>query len=77
VLTPNTGTSDFIQPGVNGEIVPIRDATAAAEAIVQCFERRRQDISAPGPSAVATTLSFDRFRCRLLDHLKTVDASSK
>lgn len=75
VLTPNTGTNDFIQPGVNGEIVPIRDARAAADAILTCHERRK----ASGPPAVAAdlakSLSFDRFRERLIAHLAVLDAS--
>lgn len=33
VLTPNTGVNDFVQPGVNGEVVPIRDPRAIADAI--------------------------------------------
>ena len=48
VLTPNTGTSDFVQPGVNGEIVPIRDPKATAEAILKCWERAR---GGPAPTA--------------------------
>ena len=74
VLTPHTGFADFIQPGVNGEIVPIRDPAAAAEAIIQCYERRRDGINAPNPSAIAEALSFDPFRSRLLEHLKTIDS---
>ena len=74
VLTPNTGTSDFVQPGVNGEIVPIRNPAAAAEAIVQCYERRRQSSPPPDPTAIAEALSFNRFRSRLLEHVKTIDA---
>ncbi len=76
VLTPNTGTSDFIQPGVNGEIVPIRDAAAAAAAIVQCYERRRQGINTPDSNSISEALSFDSFRRRLLEHLQTIDTTS-
>lgn len=74
VLTPNTGTSDFIQPGVNGEVVPIRDAAAAAEAIVKCHERRNQGACSSNPSTLAVALSFEKFRSRLLEHLQTIDA---
>jgi glycosyltransferase involved in cell wall biosynthesis len=76
VLTPNTGTSDFIRPGVNGEIVPIRDANAAAEGIVRCYERRRQGGDAYDPTAIADNLSFERFRSRLLGHIERVDEAS-
>ena len=41
VLTPHTGANDFVTPGVNGEIVAIRDAPATAEAILKCWERVR------------------------------------
>ena len=76
VLTPNTGTSDFIRPGVNGEIVPIRDANAAAEGIVRCYERRCQGSDAYDPTAIADNLSFGRFRSRLLAHMQRVDETS-
>ena len=33
ILTPNTGANDFVNPGVSGEIVPIRDSQALADAI--------------------------------------------
>jgi glycosyltransferase involved in cell wall biosynthesis len=33
ILTPHTGANDFVQPGVSGEVVPIRDAQAIAGAI--------------------------------------------
>ena len=74
VLTPNTGFADFIKPGINGEIVPIRDAPAAANAIVNCYERRQAGNQLPDASAIAASLSFDQFRNRLLEHLLTIDA---
>ena len=76
VLTPNTGTADFIQPGINGEVVPIRDAAAAAEAIVKCYERRLAGSAVPDTAAIASSLSFERFRERLLVHLTTIDSSA-
>jgi glycosyltransferase involved in cell wall biosynthesis len=35
ITTPNTGAADFVTRGQNGEIVPIRDAQAIAEAILK------------------------------------------
>jgi hypothetical protein len=35
ILTPNTGANDFIKSGQSGEIVPIRDSEAIAEAILK------------------------------------------
>jgi glycosyltransferase involved in cell wall biosynthesis len=60
VLTPNTGVSDFVQPGVNGEIVPIRDATATADAILKCWERVRQN-PAVDVADLHQKLSFETF----------------
>jgi len=60
VLTPNTGTSDFVEPGVNGEIVPIRDAKSAAEAILKCWERAQQG-PVPGVADLQRKVSLETF----------------
>jgi len=39
VTTLNTGASDLIRPGVNGEIVPLRDAQAICDALLACWDR--------------------------------------
>jgi glycosyltransferase involved in cell wall biosynthesis len=39
ILTPNTGANDFIRPGVNGEVVPIRDPQAIADAVFKWAEK--------------------------------------
>jgi glycosyltransferase involved in cell wall biosynthesis len=39
ILTPNTGANDFILPGVNGEVVPIRDPQAIADAVFKWAEK--------------------------------------
>jgi alpha-maltose-1-phosphate synthase len=75
VLTPNTGSCDFIVPGVNGEIVPIRDPQATAAALVACYERRLK-IGPLDASGVGRALSFESFRERLLGHLSTLDAAN-
>jgi glycosyltransferase involved in cell wall biosynthesis len=41
VLTLNSGANDFVHPGVNGEIVPIRDPKPIAEATLKCWDRLR------------------------------------
>ncbi|MFM2293870.1 MAG: hypothetical protein RLZZ350_283, partial [Verrucomicrobiota bacterium] len=43
VLTPHCGADDFIRPGVNGEVVPIRDPAATAAAILKCWQRLQAD----------------------------------
>lgn len=73
VLTPNTGASDFVVPGRNGEIVPMRDAAATAEAILSCYELyRREGLLAN--EAVRSELTFDAFTRRLISHMEHIDA---
>lgn len=72
VLTPATGTSDFVIHGVNGEVVPIRDPEATAAAILRCQELRVD----PGSAEIARiqdALSFETFTRTLLQHLATID----
>lgn len=73
VLTPNTGVSDFVIPGKNGEVVPIRDPQAAADAIIRCYERRITGHNYVDPD-LQRSLSFKTFEGRLIGHLKTIDA---
>jgi len=39
ILTPNTGSSDYVTDGVNGSVVPIRDAAAIAEKAIWWWRR--------------------------------------
>ena len=39
ILTPNTGSSDYVTEGVNGSVVPIRNATAIAEKAISWWHR--------------------------------------
>ena len=39
IVTPNTGASDLVQSGVNGEVVPIRDPQAIADAVLKWAEK--------------------------------------
>jgi alpha-maltose-1-phosphate synthase len=60
VLTPHCGANDFVRPGVNGEIVSIRDAAATAEAVLKCWERVRQNLRLD-PAELRRILSFEAF----------------
>jgi len=73
VLTPNTGFCDFVIPGKNGEIVPIRDPQAAAEAIIRCYERRISGVNFVDQD-LEMALSFETFEAKLIEHLQTIDA---
>jgi glycosyltransferase involved in cell wall biosynthesis len=72
VLTPNTGANDFVQPGVNGEVVLIRDPAAMAEAILRCFERQLAD-ERPAVTEIHQRLSFRTFEKCFIDHLAAID----
>jgi glycosyltransferase involved in cell wall biosynthesis len=69
VVSSNTGAMDFIMEGVNGYVVPIRDAQGAAEAISKSFEiRMRGSIEA----AVLPDLSFSAFEKQFMSELKRI-----
>lgn len=71
VTTPNTGASDLIQPGVNGEIVPIRDAAATAEAILKCHERSLAG-HPPSVAALREKLSVATFEREFISQLEAL-----
>jgi glycosyltransferase involved in cell wall biosynthesis len=73
VLTPATGASDFVIPGVNGEVVPVRSAAAAAAAILRCRNMRIPPGS-PQILGLHEALSFERFSHTLREILKRIDA---
>jgi glycosyltransferase involved in cell wall biosynthesis len=69
VLTPHTGANDFVQPGLNGEVVPIRDAQATAEAILKCAERAQSGFS-PDMTVLRQKLSFETFAQDFMNQLR-------
>jgi glycosyltransferase involved in cell wall biosynthesis len=73
ITTPNTGASDLVKPGVNGEIVPIRDPQAIAEAVFKWSEK----ILAPGwqPRVLvdANLLSFGHFEREFIGQLRALE----
>lgn len=42
VVTPNTGSNDFVSEGVNGSVVPIRDPQAIADAVLSWWEKIKE-----------------------------------
>jgi glycosyltransferase involved in cell wall biosynthesis len=70
IVTPNTGANDWINPGTNGEVVPIRDASAIANAILKW--RDRVCSSEPRRSMLpdAQKFSYAHFAMRFLEHLR-------
>lgn len=61
VTTPNTGASDLIQSGVNGEVVPIRDPQAIAGAVFKWAEKILSPDWQPRVLLDAEALSFENF----------------
>jgi glycosyltransferase involved in cell wall biosynthesis len=73
VVTTNTGARDCIQPGVNGEIVPIRDAQAAADAILRCADRLEN--GPPPLKDLQNDLSFETYEKRFMSQLEKLNLS--
>ncbi len=70
ITTPNTGASDLIQSGVNGEVVPIRDPQAIADAV---FKWADKILSANWQSRVLVDehrLSFEYFEQEFMGQLR-------
>ena len=68
VVSTNTGASDYIVPGVNGEIVPVRDANAAAQAILRSADLPRSSPQQIG--ALLDGLTFNRFEEQFIDIMR-------
>ena len=72
VLTPNTGASDFVRPGANGEVVPIRDPVAISEAIFKWADRILSGEIGKGIPFDASPFSFETFEKEFLGQLKAI-----
>ncbi|MEO6034318.1 MAG: glycosyltransferase [Verrucomicrobiota bacterium] len=71
VLTPNCGANDFVNTGVNGEVVPIRDPKATADAILKCWERV-QNGCATSAKDLQEKLSFETFAKNFVKQLSSL-----
>jgi glycosyltransferase involved in cell wall biosynthesis len=69
IVTPNTGASDLVQPNVTGEIVPIRDSPALAEAILKWADRILTQADAPPVQFDTSVVSFQHFEKEFLEQL--------
>jgi glycosyltransferase involved in cell wall biosynthesis len=70
IVTSHTGANDFVQSGINGEVVPIRDSGAIAEAIFKWADLVMQS-SEPPPRRLPhpEQFSFDHYRQKFLEAL--------
>jgi alpha-maltose-1-phosphate synthase len=77
ITTPNTGASDLVQSGVNGEIVPIRNARALADAALKWWERIRAGERVGRVGELKQRLSFQRFEETFIGHLAKLGIPSR
>ena len=69
ILTPHTGANDFVKSGVSGEVVPIRDAKAIAEAVLKWADVVMQSGYQPKVTIDKTLLTFEHFETVFLQQL--------
>lgn len=70
IVTPNTGAGAIVEPGVTGEVVPIRDSNAIVAAIEKWWELVRSGYRCPVANLHAS-LSFASFDRRFQEFLGT------
>ena len=70
ITTKNTGASDLVKPGENGEIVPIRDPEAIAQAVLQWWAQVQQGRRVGGFEATKRQLSFATFEETVMGHFQ-------
>jgi glycosyltransferase involved in cell wall biosynthesis len=68
VLTPHCGANDFVEKGVNGEVVPIRDPKTTAEAIMKCWDRAQLGHTT-NSERLRNALSFETFARDFMNQL--------
>lgn len=69
ILTPHTGANDFVKSGVNGEVVPIRDPQAVAEAVFKWADIVMRPDYQPRMMLDPQPLTFEHFEKTFLKQL--------
>jgi len=72
ITTANTGASDLIRSGVNGEVVPIRDPQALADAVFQWAKKILAPDWQPHILVEANSLSFESFEQEFIGQLRAL-----
>ena len=72
ITTPHTGASDLIVTGKNGEVVPIRDSRAIADAVLAWNEKVLSPSWNPSPLLEPNRFSFENFAQVFLEQLKSI-----
>lgn len=69
ILTPNTGANDFVTEGVNGSIVPIRNAQAIRDSALAWWEKIRAGYRVP-TADLQEKVSYERLETTFMGHLR-------
>jgi glycosyltransferase involved in cell wall biosynthesis len=69
ITTVNTGASDLVRPGENGEVLPIRDSQALANAALKWWDRIRTGERISNFEELKSRLSFEKFEATFIGHL--------
>lgn len=77
ITTPNTGASDLVRPGENGEVVPVCDSQALAQAALKWWERIRVGERIGGYEALKSRLGFQKFEETFIGHLARLGIPSR
>ena len=71
IITENSGGGEFVKDGRSGDLVPIRDPEAIAEAIFKWADKILGQAERPKISFDANAVSFETFERVFLEQLKT------
>lgn len=77
VTTCNTGASDLIRHGENGEVVPIRDPQALAQAALKWWDLIRTGERIGHQDELKERLSFQKFAETFIGHLTRIGIPSQ
>ncbi|WP_040549418.1 glycosyltransferase family 4 protein [Pedosphaera parvula] len=69
ILTPNTGANDFVEAGKIGEVVPIRDPQAIADAILKWGDLIMTRSTPPTRMFDPNLISFESFEADFISQL--------
>ncbi len=70
IVTPHTGANDFVQPGLSGEVVPIRDPRAIADAVLKWADKIMAPDWQPRVLIDTKSLEFENFERTFLAQLR-------
>lgn len=72
ITTSHSGASEVIQPGKNGELVPIRNPQAIADAVLKWWSKIREGNQLQNIQQSRTSLSFETFDQTIMNHLEAL-----